>query len=82
MPAPTHPFRNTESLLVIIPDDGIDVEAEARLYDELCDVRFSALCHAKYLTDHHSGSSIHSPIHPAQIASGTTLNFLARHLAK
>ncbi|KAG2741050.1 hypothetical protein P692DRAFT_20851269 [Suillus brevipes Sb2] len=51
MPAPTHPFRNTESLLVIIPDDGMDIEAEARLYDELCGVR----------------SSIHSPIHPAQI---------------
>ncbi|KAG2144535.1 Phox homologous domain-containing protein [Suillus clintonianus] len=39
--APTHPFQNTESLLVVIPDDGIDVEAEARLYDELCDDQVS-----------------------------------------
>lgn len=41
MPTPTHPFRNTESLLVVIPNDGIDVEAEAQLYDELCDDQVS-----------------------------------------
>ncbi|KAG1743087.1 Phox-like protein [Suillus lakei] len=41
MPMPTHPFRNTESLLVVIPGGGIDVEAEAQLYDELCDDQVS-----------------------------------------
>ncbi|KAG1835004.1 Phox-like protein [Suillus subalutaceus] len=62
MPAPTHPFRNTESLLVVIPDDGIDVEAEARLYDELCDVRSPLFQYRpKYLTDHHPGSSVLRP---------------------
>ena len=34
---PTHPFANSKNLLVVIPDDGIDVEEESRLYDELCD---------------------------------------------
>ncbi|OJA20435.1 hypothetical protein AZE42_05727 [Rhizopogon vesiculosus] len=40
-PSPAHPFRNTKNLLVLIPDDGIDVEEEARLYDELCDDQIS-----------------------------------------
>ncbi|KZP26096.1 Phox-like protein [Athelia psychrophila] len=35
-PIPAHPFANSKSLLVVIPDDKIDVEEEARLYDELC----------------------------------------------
>lgn len=39
VPIPTHPFANSKSLLVVIPDDKIDVEEEARLYDELCVVR-------------------------------------------
>lgn len=34
-----HPFANSKSLLEIIPNK-IDVEEEARLYDELCDVRY------------------------------------------
>lgn len=34
----THPFANTKGLLVLIPDDKIDVEEESRLYDELCEV--------------------------------------------
>lgn len=34
----THPFKNETGLLVLIPD-GIDVEEEARLYDELEEVR-------------------------------------------
>lgn len=36
---PTHPFANSKNLLVVIPDDKIDVEEESRLYDELCQVR-------------------------------------------
>jgi len=36
-PPITHPFQNTTGLLVVIPDDGIDVEEESRFYDELCD---------------------------------------------
>ncbi|KAF9219976.1 Phox-like protein [Gyrodon lividus] len=35
-PSPSHPFRNTTGLLVVIPDT-IDVEEESRFYDELCD---------------------------------------------
>ncbi|KAH7929075.1 Phox-like protein [Leucogyrophana mollusca] len=35
-PPPSHPFKNSTSLLVVIPD-GIDVEEESRLYDDLCD---------------------------------------------
>lgn len=35
---PAHPFANSKNLLVVIPDDGIDVEEESRLYDELCDL--------------------------------------------
>lgn len=38
-PPISHPFQNTTDLLVVIPDDGIDVEQESRFYDELCDVR-------------------------------------------
>jgi len=34
---PTHPFANSKNLLVVIPDDAIDVEEESRLYDELCE---------------------------------------------
>jgi hypothetical protein len=37
---PTHPFANSKNLLVIIPDDEIDVAEESRLYDELCEVLF------------------------------------------
>ncbi|EPQ56760.1 Phox-like protein [Gloeophyllum trabeum ATCC 11539] len=33
----SHPFKNSRSLLVLIPNK-IDVEEESRLYDELCDV--------------------------------------------
>jgi len=32
-----YPFQNSDSLLVIIPKDSIDVEEESRLYDELCE---------------------------------------------
>ncbi|THH32876.1 hypothetical protein EUX98_g1359 [Antrodiella citrinella] len=32
---PAHPFANSKNLVVVVPD--IDVEEEARLYDELCD---------------------------------------------
>ncbi|TCD67185.1 hypothetical protein EIP91_000411 [Steccherinum ochraceum] len=32
---PAHPFANSKNLLVVIPD--IDVEEEARLYEELCE---------------------------------------------
>ncbi|KIM88486.1 hypothetical protein PILCRDRAFT_95603 [Piloderma croceum F 1598] len=35
--APAHPFAHTKNLLVIIPDNGIDVEEESRLYDQLCE---------------------------------------------
>ncbi|CCL98553.1 uncharacterized protein FIBRA_00553 [Fibroporia radiculosa] len=35
-PSITHPFENAQGLLVILPDK-IDVEEEARLYEELCD---------------------------------------------
>lgn len=34
---PTHPFQHSTSLIEIIPE-GIDVEEESRLYDELCEV--------------------------------------------
>lgn len=34
---PDHPFANSSNLVVVIPD-RIDVEEEARLYEELCDV--------------------------------------------
>ena len=30
-----HPFENADGLLVVFPNDAIDVEEEARLYDEL-----------------------------------------------
>jgi len=30
-----HPFENSKDLLVVLPNDAIDVEEEARLYDEL-----------------------------------------------
>ena len=33
---PRHPFENSKDLLVVLPNDAIDVEEEARLYDELC----------------------------------------------
>jgi hypothetical protein len=33
-----HPFQSSKSLLVVIPNDAIDVEEESRLYDELCGV--------------------------------------------
>lgn len=33
---PKHPFENSDGLLVVFPNDAIDVEEEARLYDELC----------------------------------------------
>lgn len=33
---PKHPFENSKDLLVVLPNDVIDVEEEARLYDELC----------------------------------------------
>jgi len=33
---PSHPFQNSKGLLVLIPN-RIDVEEEARLYDEICD---------------------------------------------
>ncbi|KAF8838431.1 Phox-like protein [Paxillus ammoniavirescens] len=36
--SPSHPFRNTTGLLVVIPDT-IDVAEESRFYDELCDDR-------------------------------------------
>lgn len=32
---PKHPFENADGLLVVFPNDAIDVEEEARLYDEL-----------------------------------------------
>jgi len=32
---PNHPFENSKDLLVVLPNDTIDVEEEARLYDEL-----------------------------------------------
>ena len=32
---PKHPFENSKGLLVVLPNDTIDVEEEARLYDEL-----------------------------------------------
>ncbi|KAH8102062.1 Phox-like protein [Cristinia sonorae] len=35
-PQAVHPFANSNSLIVVIPDN-IDVEEEARLYEELCD---------------------------------------------
>ena len=35
-PHPNHPFENSKNLLVVLPNDAIDVEEEARLYDELC----------------------------------------------
>jgi hypothetical protein len=31
-----HPFENSKGLLVVLPNDAIDVEEEGRLYDELC----------------------------------------------
>ncbi|KDQ49196.1 hypothetical protein JAAARDRAFT_187158 [Jaapia argillacea MUCL 33604] len=33
---PTHPFRGSHNLLEVIPN-GIDVEEESRLYEELCE---------------------------------------------
>jgi len=33
---PKHPFENSKDLLTVLPNDVIDVEEEARLYDELC----------------------------------------------
>ena len=33
---PKHPFEDSKGLLVVLPNDAIDVEEEARLYDELC----------------------------------------------
>lgn len=32
---PKHPFENSKDLLVVLPNDVIDVEEETRLYDEL-----------------------------------------------
>ena len=32
---PKHPFESSKDLLVVLPNDAIDVEEEARLYDEL-----------------------------------------------
>lgn len=33
--AAKHPFENSKHLLVVLPNDAIDVEEEARLYEEL-----------------------------------------------
>ena len=32
---PQHPFENSRKLLVVLPNDAIDVEEETRLYEEL-----------------------------------------------
>lgn len=45
-----NPFKHSTSLLEIIPQ-GIDVEEESRLYDELCDVRLPALSHLAHTAD-------------------------------
>ena len=37
-----HPFRNTKALIEVLPQE-IDVEEEARLYEELCDVSSSSV---------------------------------------
>jgi len=37
-PVLVHPFANSKNLLVVIPDDGVDIEEESRLYNELCEV--------------------------------------------
>jgi hypothetical protein len=34
-----NPFEHSTALIEVIPN-GIDIEEEARLYEELCDVRF------------------------------------------
>ncbi|TDL21902.1 Phox-like protein [Rickenella mellea] len=31
-----HPFKNSKSLLIVIPNDRIDVEAESAFYDDFC----------------------------------------------
>ncbi|KAH7910208.1 Phox-like protein [Hygrophoropsis aurantiaca] len=36
--SPSHPFKHSTSLLVVIPDK-IDIEEESRLYDQICDDR-------------------------------------------
>jgi hypothetical protein len=79
-PSTVHPFRNTKSLLVVIPDDAIDVEAEARLYDDLCDVCSSVLPGAIYLTEPEPGSNFPSQAYPCKIPSTDALCLLARHL--
>ena len=48
----THPFSNSKNLLVVIPDDKIDIEEESRLYDEFCRV-------SKY--DFHHPSFVNEP---------------------
>lgn len=45
-----NPFKHSTSLLEIIPQ-GIDVEEESRLYDELCDVRPPILSHLAHIAD-------------------------------
>jgi hypothetical protein len=32
---PQHPFENSKKLLVLLPNDAIDAEAETRLFNEL-----------------------------------------------
>ena len=57
---PAHPFQHSTSLIEIIPE-GINVEEESRLYEELCDVSayyyvlwnplvISLPCRAQFLT--------------------------------
>ncbi|KAF8517149.1 Phox-like protein [Hysterangium stoloniferum] len=33
-PGPSHPFANAKGLIVVIPQDGVDIEEESAFYDE------------------------------------------------
>ena len=39
----SHPFSNSKNLLVVIPDDKIDIEEESRFYDKFCQVRTNTM---------------------------------------
>lgn len=40
LPTPSHPFANAKGLLVVIPQDRVDIAEESALYDEFEDQSF------------------------------------------
>ncbi|KZT21153.1 Phox-like protein [Neolentinus lepideus HHB14362 ss-1] len=75
----SHPFKNSNSLLVRIPS-GIDVEEESRLYDELCDVPDRTSSPPAYTSPPNSPLNRRRP-RPASVFSANDI-WLADHVGE